>query len=334
MRFPMSLPVSLATYMLKKALKGEKRFPLVLMLEPTHRCNLACAGCDRIRLHDEMQSEDLSLEECLGASEEAGAPVVTVTGGEPLLYRELKPLVAGLLRRNRHVYLCSNGVLTESFIEEFVPHARLTLNFHLDGLEETHDAIANREGTFRKAIQAIKRAKQRGFRVSTNTSVYRNTGVKELERLFSLLKSLNVDGNLISPAFSYESVEETIFLDREGAVSRFCQMERIFENFPFMNSPLYLDFLRGKRRLCCTPWGSPTRNPLGWKSPCYLITDAYYPSFEEMMQKTRWKKYGPENDPRCRNCMVHSGYEATVTRGALGNPGDLVRLLLWNLKRP
>ncbi|MCC6346070.1 MAG: adenosyl-hopene transferase HpnH [Nitrospirales bacterium] len=333
MRFPASLPAALTAHIMKNALKGEKRFPLVLMLEPTHRCNLACAGCDRIRLQEEMQSEDLTLEECLGASEEAGAPVVTITGGEPLLYRELKPLVAGLLGRKRHVYLCSNGTLTESFIEEFAPHERLTLNFHLDGLEETHDAIANREGTFRKAIHAIKSAKQRGFRVSTNTSVYRNTGVKELERLFSLLKSLNVDGNLISPAFSYESVGETIFLDRAGAVDRFRRMERILESFPFMNSPLYLDFLQGKRQLSCTPWGNPTRNPLGWKAPCYLITDAYYSSFREMMVKTRWENYGPKSDSRCRNCMVHSGYEATVTRNAFGSPGDLFRLLRWNLKR-
>ncbi|MFO0754584.1 MAG: adenosyl-hopene transferase HpnH [Thermodesulfovibrionales bacterium] len=333
MRFPASLPVALTAHMAKNALKGNKRFPLVLMLEPTHRCNLACAGCDRIRLHDAMQSADLSLEECLGASEEAGAPVVTVTGGEPLLYRDLLPLVAELLRRKRHVYLCSNGLLTESFIEGFSPHERLTLNFHLDGLAETHDAIANREGTFRTAVQAIRRAKQRGFRVSTNTSVYRNTDVGELERLFFLLQSLKVDGNLISPAFSYESVADSIFLDREEAVNRFCRMERIFKSFPFMNSPLYLDFLQGKRQLCCTPWGNPTRNPLGWKSPCYLITDAYYASFAELMAETRWEKYGPENDPRCRNCMVHSGYEATVTRSAFGSPADMVRLLRWNLKK-
>src|SRR5208337_5386585 len=172
MRFPISLYISLTKCFMKNAVSGRKRFPLVLMLEPTHRCNLACAGCDRIRLHDEVQSPDLSLEQCLGAVTESDAPVITVTGGEPLLYEELIPLVREILKMRKHVYLCSNGILTESFIEEFEPSPRLTINIHLDGLEETHDAITNKSGTFRKAIETIKKAKQRGFRVSTNTSVY------------------------------------------------------------------------------------------------------------------------------------------------------------------
>jgi hopanoid biosynthesis associated radical SAM protein HpnH len=333
MRFPLSLYTSLTLSFIKHALRGRKRFPLVLMLEPTLRCNLACAGCDRIRLHGKEQSDDLTLDQCLEAAAESRAPVVTVTGGEPLLYQELKPLVAELLRLKRHVYLCTNGLLADTLIEESAPDPRLTLNFHLDGMQETHDSITLRSGTFTKVTEALRKAKQRGFRVSTNTSVYKNSDIRELERLFELLKSLAVDGILIAPAFSYESVENNIFLNRDEIREKFREMEHFFDRFPIMSSPIYLDFLKGKREIHCTPWGNPTRNPLGWKSPCYLITDAYYGSFDEMMEKTPWDKYGAGNDPRCRNCMVHSGYEATVMRSVLSNPGDLLRLVSWNMKK-
>ncbi|HEX8949313.1 MAG TPA: adenosyl-hopene transferase HpnH [Dissulfurispiraceae bacterium] len=330
MRFPVSLHVSLTRSFIRNALRGMKRFPLVLMLEPTHRCNLACAGCDRIRLHNAEQSDDLSLSQCIGAAVESGAPVVTVTGGEPLLYQDLQPLVNELLHMGRHVYLCTNGILTESFIDAFSPRPELTLNFHLDGMEGTHDAITNKAGTFGKAIASIKKAKQRGFRVSTNTSVYKNTDIKELERLFELLTGLHVDGMLIAPAFSYERVENDIFLDRNGTIARFREMADFFVRFPILNSPIYVDFLKGERQMHCTPWGNPTRNPLGWKSPCYLITDTYYRSFDELMEKTEWERYGTGGDRRCANCMVHSGYEATAMRTAFSNPGDLLRLARWN----
>ncbi len=333
MRFPASLHLSLTSLFIKNSLTGSKKFPLVLMLEPTHRCNLLCAGCDRIRLHNEEQSDDLSLEDCIDAAKESGAPVVTITGGEPLLYQELNPLVGELLRLKRHIYLCTNGILTESFIEEADPHPRLTLNFHLDGMEENHDRIANKPGTFNKAIESIRKAKEKGFRVSTNTSVYKNSDPAELERLFALLKDLGVDGLLISPAFSYERVENDIFLNREETIKRFNEMAAPFKRFPFMSSPLYLDFLMGRRKMHCTPWGNPTRNPLGWKSPCYLITDTYYASFRELMEKTDWGRYESGADPRCRDCMVHSGYEATVMRTAFSSPKDLVRLALWNLRK-
>ncbi len=332
MRFPISLYVSLTKCFIKNAVSGRKRFPLVLMLEPTHRCNLACAGCDRIRLHDEMQSPDLSLEQCIDAVTESGAPVITVTGGEPLLYKDLIPLVGKILGMKKQVYLCSNGLLTESFIEEFEPNPNLTINIHMDGLEKTHDAIANRKGTFQKAVETIKKARKRGFRVSTNTSVYKNTDIKELESLFEMLTGIDITGILMAPAFSYESVENDIFLTKDEIHRKFSQMASFFEKYPFMSSPLYVDLLKGDRQMECTPWGNPTRNPLGWKSPCYLITDAYYPTFKEMMEKTAWDRYGAGNDPRCKNCLVHSGYEATVMRTAFAHPKDLLRLLLWNLK--
>ena len=330
MRFPISLYTSLMSFFARNALAGIKRFPLVLMLEPTHRCNLACAGCDRIRLYDREHTDDLTLDQCIDAALESRAPVVTVTGGEPLLYKELKPLIQELLRLKRHVYLCSNGILTGTFIEDFTPHPRLTLNIHLDGMEEMHDRITGKPGTFEKATASIKLAKQKGFRVSTNTSVYKNSDVGELERLFETIKGLRVDGILMSPAFNYERVENDIFLSKEEAREKFRRMD-FFKKFPFISSPLYIDFLKGDRHLHCTPWGNPTRNPLGWKSPCYLITDAYYQSFGELMEKTAWDRFEAGTDPRCRNCMVHSGYEATVQRIAFSSPKDFVRLVLWNL---
>lgn len=334
MRFPVSLYLTLASSFLKSALRGTKRFPLVLMLEPTHRCNLACAGCDRIRLYNNEKTDDLSLRECIDAVVKAGAPVVTITGGEPLLYQDLQNLVSEVLRLKRYIYLCTNGILTESFIEEVRPHRRLTLNFHLDGMEETHDGITNKPGTFKKAIDTIKKAKQKGFRVSTNTSFYKNSDLRELEELFELLKKIGVDGVLISPAFSYERVEDNIFLTKTEINESFRRMAGFFDRFPFMSTPLYVDFLKGERQMRCTPWGNPTRNPLGWKSPCYLITDCYYESFEELMAKTEWDRYESGVDSRCKNCMVHSGYEATVMRTAFSNAKDLLRLAIWNLNKP
>ena len=332
MRFPISLYSSLTRSFIANAVKGRKKSPLVLMLEPTHRCNLECAGCDRIRLYSKEHAEDLTLDQCMNAAKESRAPVVTVTGGEPLLYRELKPLVTELLRLKRFVYLCTNGLLTESFIEEFKPHPLLTLNFHLDGMEETHDSITRKAGTFKQAVVAVKKAKQRGFRVSTNTSVYRTSDPREVEMLFGLLENIHVDGILVSPAFNYDSVEDSMFLSRDEIKEKFRLMSKSFERFPLISSPIYLDFLKGNRQMRCTPWGNPTRNPFGWKSPCYLITDTYYKTFAELMEKTDWEKYESGRDVRCKNCMVHSGYEASVMRAAFSNPLDFLRLLLWNLK--
>jgi hopanoid biosynthesis associated radical SAM protein HpnH len=332
MRFPPGLYKSLASYIIKNGLRGVKRFPLVLMLEPTHRCNLACAGCDRIRLNAETHTRDLSLDECKEAVITSGAPVITVTGGEPLLYGQLRALLAELLAMKRYVYLCTNGLLAGSFLQQVSPHPRLSLNFHLDGMEKTHDRVTGHDGTFKTAVEAITFAKERGFRVCTNTSVYSYTDVDELEELFALLTRVGVDGILISPAFGYQSVKDDIFLGREEAAERFKRMEHLFSRYPFMSTPMYIDFLQGKRRMLCTPWGNPTRNPLGWKSPCYLITDTYYGSFEELMRKTEWDRYGADADVRCRDCMVHAGYEASVMRQTFSGPYDLLRLILWNFR--
>ncbi len=334
MRFPAGLYTSLAISFLKNGFTRGKRFPLVLMLEPTHRCNLSCAGCDRIRLHAEKGGRDLTLDECTDAALQSAAPVVTVTGGEPLLYPQLVSLIDRLLRMKRYVYLCTNGLLAASLFDTLRPHPRLSLNLHLDGMEKTHDAIAGRSGTFRSAIEAIRKAKRKGFRVCTTTSVYKNGDAAEMEELFALLSAMQVDGMLISPAFSYGSVPDDIFLTREEAAETFRRMAPLFKKHRFMSTPLYLDFLKGKRMMKCTPWGNPTRNPHGWKSPCYLVTDTYYASFEELMQRTDWDRYESGKDPRCRNCMVHSGYEATAMREAFSHPLELVKLARWNFRCP
>lgn len=329
MRFQPGLYKTLTAHFLKNMLRGNRKFPLVFMLEPTHRCNLACTGCDRIRT---AADADLSVQQCLAASRECGAPVVAVTGGEPMLYGNLKNLVGELLDEGRFIYLCTNGTLAQEFIKAFCPHPRLTLNFHLDGMSKTHDAVANRQGVFKTAVEAIALAKNRGFTVSTNTTVYKNSDLSELEQLFELLTTLKVDGMLVSPGFAYQSVENDIFFSRAEIIGKFRSISGLFGKFRFMNTPLYMDFLQGRRELSCTPWGNPTYNPLGWKSPCYLVTDGYYKTYAELMEKTDWKKYESGADPRCANCMVHGGYETTVMRTAFKRPLSTIRLALWNMK--
>jgi len=333
MRFPLALHTSMVKSFIRNAVEGRKIFPLVLMLEPTHRCNLYCAGCDRIRLHRDEFPADLTMDECVNSIVDSGAPVITITGGEPLMYPEIVPLIEKTLLLKKHIYLCSNGLLMDSFLDKIKPSPFFTINIHLDGMEETHDRIVCRPGTFRTALEAIKKARRLGFRVTTNTSVYKNTHVGELKELFELLKGIDITGIIIAPAFSYETVQDDIFMTRDEVAEKFRAMGPLFGKYPFISSPLYLDFLMGKRDLKCTPWGNPTRNPLGWKSPCYLITDKYYGSFAEMMENTDWQKYENRVDPRCRNCMVHSGFEATTVRNAFSSPCDLLRLALWNLKK-
>jgi hopanoid biosynthesis associated radical SAM protein HpnH len=332
MRFSPGLSAELTAYFLKNLFQGHRRYPFVLMLEPTHRCNLACAGCDRIRLDSKERLPDLTLRECLDAAVESNAPVVTVTGGEPLLYGDLKELISGLIHMKRYIYLCSNGLLADSFVSTYAPHRRLTFSFHVDGMEGTHDRITGRPGSFGKVIDGLKAAKKKGFRVWTNTSIYKWTDTDELIDLFSLLGRLGVDGILVSPAFGYESVADDIFLKKEEVAKKFGQMRSRFRGLPMTGTPLYFDFLEGKGKMACMPWGSPTRNPFGWKSPCYLITDRYYGSFSELMENTQWDSYGPGRDTRCRDCMVHSGFEPAAMGECFSDPRKMLRMMWWNIR--
>lgn len=329
MRFPLSLYASMSAYLLKKRINGDEHFPLVLMLEPTHRCNLTCSGCGRIIEYAGTLQHEMSLEECLQSVDEAGSPVVTITGGEPLMYSRVQELVRQVLRRGKHIYFCSNGLLLEESLPLFQANPRFTWNIHFDGTEPVHDLIIGRKGGFKKVLAGVKAAKRKGFRVSTNTTVYRETDVKDLEKLFAQLAQAGVDGILVAPGFSYEKVTRDVFLTRQEINQKFKEIRTWQKRFPLISNPIYLDFLAGHRSLKCTPWGSPTRNVRGWKSPCYLITDTHYPSYRELMTKTDWEHYASGKDPRCAQCMVHCGFEPTVVRKMNGR--DLRRMVEWNL---
>ncbi|MGA8572071.1 MAG: adenosyl-hopene transferase HpnH [Desulfobaccales bacterium] len=329
MRFPLRLSFDLGRYLLKKRLQGEEKFPLVLMLEPSHQCNLACAGCGRIQEYQETLAQSLTLEECLAAVEECGAPVVTITGGEPFIYPPVFDLVHELVRRGKFLYLCTNAILLERSLSRLPVSDRLTLSVHLDGLASSHDALLGRRGMFDLAVQAIKAAKSMGFRVCTNTTIYKKTDPREIEILFSYLGQIGVDGLLVSPAYSFEGVSDGLFMSREEIHDKFQRLTGNGLRFNFFSTPLYLSFLRGERDYACTPWANPTRNPQGWRAPCYQIVDAHYPTFREMMERTDWDSYGVGRDPRCAQCMMHSGFEPTVVRQMAG--ADLWRMLRWNL---
>ncbi|MDI6852312.1 MAG: adenosyl-hopene transferase HpnH [Deltaproteobacteria bacterium] len=329
MRFPASLSVDLTRYLMKKRLAREEKFPLVLMLEPTHQCNLSCAGCGRIQEYRNTLDQCMSLDDCLAAVDECGAPVVTVTGGEPLIYPPVYELLEELIHRKKHIYLCTNAILLERALPRLPVSKRLTLSIHLDGMASTHDLILGRPGLFNIAIKAIKAAKERGIRVCTNTTIYKQTDITEIEALFAYLTELGIDGILVSPAFSFNGVAPELFLSREEIKEKFTRLTLNGFNFRFFSTPLYLSFLRGERHYDCTPWANPTRGPQGWRSPCYQILDCHYPSFAELMERTDWDRYGTGRDPRCAQCMMHSGFEPSVVRQM--GPKEAWQMLRWNL---
>ena len=310
-----------------------KRFPLVLMLEPLHACNLTCTGCGRIREYESTMTQKLTVEECLQAVDECGAPIVSICGGEPLLYPEIGELTAKILARDKHIYLCTNGMFIRKKLEDYTPDDRFFFNVHLDGMEKTHDLCVEREGVFREAIEGIKAAKAAGFKVCTNTTVYAQTDMAEIEELFEYLRQFGVDGHMLSPAYGYASVNDReIFMTRDDIHEKFRDIDRLQKRFPLNNTPVYFDFLKGERDLPCTAWGNPTFNVKGWKGPCYLITDAHYKTFAELMTRTPWEHYGAGADPRCEHCMVHCGYEPSAALGINARVSDNFRLMKWALR--
>ncbi len=311
----------------------KKRFPIVLMLEPLHACNLTCTGCGRIREYESTISERVPLEECLAAVDECGAPMVSICGGEPMMYPQIGQLAAGILERDRFIYLCTNGMFIRKRLHEFKPDSRFYFNVHLDGLEKTHDLCVEREGVYKEAIEGIKAAKAKGFKIATNTTVYMETDMKEIEQLFEFLETLDVDVHQLSPAYGYSAVNEReIFMTRDDIHVKFQDVERMAKRFPIAHTPSYLDFLQGKKELPCTAWGTPTYNTKGWKGPCYVITDAHYKTFEEFMTQTQWQNYGPGGDPRCEHCMMHSGFEPSAALGINQTLGDNIKTLGWILR--
>jgi hopanoid biosynthesis associated radical SAM protein HpnH len=332
MRFPLVLTIDMVKYIARKKLAGERHFPLVLMLEPLHACNLTCTGCGRIREYESTIRDVVPLPECLRAADECGAPIVSICGGEPLIYKEIAPLTQGLLERRKHVILCTNGMFLRKRLADFTPGKRLTFNVHLDGMKRSHDLAVEREGVFDAAIDGIRAAKEKGFQVTSNTTVYLETDMSEVEALFEFLETLGVDGHTLSPGYSYSAVQtKEIFLDRAMVREKFREIKRLAKRFPLNTTPVYAEFLAGDRELMCTAWGNPTYNTKGWKAPCYLITDAHYDTFREMMEKTPWERYGYGRDPRCENCLVHCGYEASAATGVNARFGDTWKMLAFTL---
>lgn len=322
MGVPIQQVVGIGSYLVKQRLLGRKRFPLVLMLEPLFRCNLACTGCGKIQHPVEILKQNLSPEDCFRAAEECGAPVVSIPGGEPLLHPQIGEIVQGLIDRKKFIYLCTNGILLEKSLDKFKPSPYFTFMVHLDGMRDWHDQCVDRKGVFDTAVKAIKAAKARGFQVNTNTTIFEGAKPEEMHEFFDFLTELGVDGMQISPGYSYEwAPDQDHFLKREQTHILFRQIlapMKKGKKWNFSHNPLFLDFLMGEKDYECTPWGSPSYSVLGWQKPCYLLNDGYYKTFQELLDKTDWSQYGRKSgNPNCADCMVHCGYEPTAAIDAM-----------------
>ncbi len=315
MPVPASQMATVALYLVRQKLRGRKRYPLALMLEPLYRCNLACAGCGKIQYPSNILKTQLSYEDCMKAVDECPAPVVSIPGGEPLLHPEIDRIVRGLVERKKYIYLCTNALLLEEKLDLFEPSKYLSFSVHMDGLEAEHDAAVCRDGTFKIAKAAIEKAVARGFRVTTNTTLFDGADPERTQQFFDEMMALGVEGMMVSPGYSYEKApDQEHFLARERTKELF---RRIFHGkirrWRFNQSVLFLEFLAGGRDYDCTPWGNPTFSVFGWQKPCYLLQDGYADSFAELMEETPWENYGPRSgNPHCRDCMVHSGFEASA----------------------
>jgi MoaA/NifB/PqqE/SkfB family radical SAM enzyme len=386
MRFPLALTVKFVRHIVKHKLLRTPRFAIVLQLEPLHTCNLTCTGCGRIREYSTSLKDMMSLEDCLAAAQECDAPMVSICGGEPLIYPKIEELVAGLRGQGRIVYICTNGMFMRKKLREYLaaiytpglepalvrllaeklispkdaqtirkgrtdsrpviaPSRWLYWNVHVDGLEYTHDLIVEREGVFRECVEAVRMAKLLGFQVATNTTVYKETDVQEIEQMFAFFSALGVDGHTISPGYDYDAAKkdmakrlgknpEDFFLTRAMTRQKFERIEQWGNRFTLLGTTVYQEFLAGKRDLTCTAWAIPTRNVRGWKAPCYLITDGHYEHYQEMLDRVDWSRYGVVNgvarDPRCENCMVHCGYDPSGALGTNYQPGDNWKMLKYN----
>ena len=314
MPVPISQAWTVATYVLKQKMQGRKQYPLVLMLEPLYRCNLACAGCGKIQYPAHVLKRELSPEECFKAADECGAPMVSIPGGEPLMHSQIEKIVEGLVARKKYIYLCTNALLLKEKLHLFKPSKYLTFSVHLDGQKEHHDFSVCREGGYELAVEGIREALKRGVRVTTNTTLFDGADPKSVRAFFDEMMELGVEGMMLSPGYSYDKApDQKHFLGR-------ARTRRLFRailanrkpSWRFNQSMLFLEFLMGKRDFKCTPWGMPTYSIFGWQKPCYLLQDGYAETFSELMETTEWANYGTESgNPKCANCMVHSGYEAS-----------------------
>ena len=341
MGVPISQMATVASYLFKQKLRGVERYPLVLMLEPLYRCNLACAGCGKIQYPGHVLRRHLSVEECMAAVDECPAPMVSIPGGEPLLHPQIDEIVRGLVARKKYIYLCTNAILLEEKLDLFEPSKYLSFSVHLDGLREEHDAAVCREGIFDKAVSAIKAALARGFRVTTNTTLFDGSDADRTAEFFDMAMDLGVEGMMVSPGYAYAKApdqEHWIGRKRTKAFFRDLLNREGAKRWRFNQSPLFLEFLAGAHDYECTPWGMPAYSVFGWQKPCYLIQDGYAESFQELVEETSWQDYGHgSGNPACQNCMMHSGFEASAVEAAFGSPKgmfQMVRALLFGPQVP
>jgi hopanoid biosynthesis associated radical SAM protein HpnH len=331
MRFPVHIMTDTIAHQVRNAVRGKKRYPFVLMLEPLYTCNLACLGC-AIERHTGKLKDRLPLAKCLEAVEVSNAPFVSICGGEPTLYPELGELVDGIIGRKRHIYLCTNGLLLdESVYGVMPPHKRLMINVHLDGMRETHDYVCAKQGTFDRAVAMIREGVRLGHHVMANTTVFRDTSVEEVEELCRFLTDLGVEGMLVSPGYHYESVGSEIFLTKSEIHRKFRRILEISKKYKLTSTPMFLEFAAGLREYKCSPWSTVTFTPKGWKGPCYLIGKTWSETFEEFWKGTDWDYWESRQDALCGNCLMHSGFEASVVKELPKHPGDMVRMIAWNL---
>lgn len=332
MRFPFALYKAVIPYLIRQRFKRAAHTPMVLMLEPTLKCNLDCMGCGRIEDWKNLRPRDLTLEQCLKAVDDSGVPVVSICGGEPTLWKPLPELVVELDRRRKYIYLCSHAMFLDRVIDQLPETNRLCFSIHLDGMKEVHDRVVDKEGVFEKAIGAIQDAKAKGYRVYTNTTVFESTDPEEVLTLFDYLETLEVDGFFITAAYWVSGDKGENTPNRQAVHRIFNDLFPNGNGVPRLKStPLYIDYLQGKRNLSCTPWGTPNYTPRGWKGPCYVLDEAYFDSYQEMIERIDFSEFGPGNgDVRCNHCVIHSGFEPTVALGRDISLRDQLKLLLWN----
>jgi hopanoid biosynthesis associated radical SAM protein HpnH len=332
MAIPLRQSLAVLRYVLRQRLRGVERYPLVLMLEPLFRCNLACAGCGKIDYPEQVLDRRLSPAECMAAIDECGAPVVSIAGGEPLIHKEMPEIVRGFVRRKKFVYLCTNALLLSRHLDDYIPSPYLTFSVHLDGNRERHDASVCRSGVFDQAVESIQKALHRRFRVTINCTLFQGESAQNVAAFLDDVMALGVEGVTISPGFNYQHApQQDVFIQRNASKQLFRNIFELGKNRAWRvnHSSLFLNFLAGNETYRCTPWGNPTRNVFGWQRPCYLLVDeGYAPTFKALMEETNWDRYGTGNNPKCANCMAHCGYEATAVNDAIGHPLKSLRVSL------
>jgi len=339
MSVPLSQMWTVATYVLRQKLRGRARYPLVLMLEPLFRCNLACAGCGKIQYPAHVLKRHLTVEQCLQAVEECGAPMVSIPGGEPLIYPDIGRLVRELVKRRKYIYLCTNAILLKQRLEEgiFSPSKYLSFSVHMDGLREEHDDAVCRDGVYDRAVEAIREAVRRGFRVTTNSTLFDGASPMRMRMFFDEMMDLGVEGMMVSPGYSYaKAPDQEHFLRRQKTHELFTKMlGQPEKRWRFNQSPIFLQFLMGKRDFECTPWGMPAYNIFGWQRPCYLLQEGYASSFQDLMETTRWEEYGRRSgNEKCQDCMVHCGYETSAVDFTFSSWRGLRETVVATLGKP